>query len=85
MSTFTFAVRTPDGVVSQGDCDFVVVPTTRGEMGVLADHAPIVASVAAGRLRISLGGQETTVSVGPGLAEVLDNHVTLFVARAGTE
>jgi F-type H+-transporting ATPase subunit epsilon len=83
MSRFTFAVRTPDGVVAQGDCDFVVVPTTRGEMGVLADHAPIVASVAAGELRVSYAGRETKVSVGPGLVEVLDNVVSLFVARAG--
>lgn len=82
MSPFTFVVRTPDGVVAQGDCDFVVVPTTRGEMGVLADHAPIVASVAAGELRVSLDGRETKVGVGPGLVEVLDNLVALFVARA---
>jgi F-type H+-transporting ATPase subunit epsilon len=82
MSPFTFVVRTPDGVVAQGDCDFVVVPTTRGEMGVLADHAPIVASVAAGELRVSLDGRDTKVGVGPGLVEVLDNLVTLFVARA---
>ncbi|MGA2764528.1 MAG: F0F1 ATP synthase subunit epsilon [Spirochaetia bacterium] len=82
--SFPFIVRTPDGVAAQGDCDFVVVPTTRGEMGVLADHAPVVASVAPGDLRITAGGRESRIRVGPGLVEVLDNAVKLFVADAGT-
>ncbi len=84
MSSFTFAVWTPDGVAAKGDCDFLVVPTTRGEMGVLAEHAPIIASVAGGELRISAGGREARVRVGPGLVEVLDNAVRLFVAEAET-
>jgi F-type H+-transporting ATPase subunit epsilon len=82
MSAFTFAVSTPDGTVAQGDCDFMVVPTTRGEMGVLADHAPVVASVAPGELRVASAGRETRINVGPGLVEVLDNVVRLFVSRA---
>jgi len=81
--SFTFAVSTPDGVIAQGDCDFVVVPTTRGEMGVLAEHAPTVARVAAGELRIHSGGGESRINVGAGLVEVLDNVVRLFVAQAG--
>ncbi len=76
---FTFTVTTPDGVVARGECDFLVVPTTKGEMGVLAEHAPVVATVAAGELRVHSGGRETRYRVGPGLAEVLDNSVRLFV------
>jgi F-type H+-transporting ATPase subunit epsilon len=81
-TAFTFSVSTPDGTVAQGECDFVVVPTMRGEMGVLAEHAPVVASVAPGELRIVHSGHETKMGVGPGLVEVLDNVVRLFVARA---
>ena len=84
MSTtgFRYAVQTPDGTVAQGECDFVVVPTTRGEMGVLADHAPVVASVAAGELRVVHGQREIPVRIGTGLVEVLDNVVRLFVGEA---
>jgi F-type H+-transporting ATPase subunit epsilon len=81
-TTFTFVVATPDGTVARGDCDFVVVPTTRGEMGVLAEHAPVVARVAAGELRVRSGGGQRLVRVGPGLVEVLDNSVRLFVTHA---
>ena len=81
-AAFTFVVSTPDGIIAQGNCDFVVVPTTRGEMGVLTDHAPVVASVAPGELRVVASGRETKVRVGRGLVEVLDNAVRLFVASA---
>ncbi len=81
-ASFAFAVTTPDGVVARGQCDFLVIPTTRGEMGVLADHAPVVARVADGELRVQAAGSETRYHVGPGLAEVLDNSVRLFVRDA---
>ena len=80
----TFVVRTPNGVVAQGECEFVVVPTTRGEMGVLADHAPVVAAVAPGQLRVTAGAHETRIGVGAGLVDVLDNVVGLFVVDAGS-
>ncbi len=81
--SLTFVVRTPDGVVAPGGCDQVVVPTLRGEMGVLAKHAPLVARVAPGEMRITAGGQQTRIRVSAGLVEVLDDVVTLFVADAG--
>jgi len=83
-ASFTFIVATPDGTAARGDCDFLVVPTTRGEMGVLADHAPVVASVADGELRVHSGVDLKRVRVGPGLVEVLDNSVRLFVTHAAS-
>ena len=86
MSTtgFRYTVQTPEGAVAQGECDFVVVPTTRGEMGVLADHASAIASVAPGELRVVHSGNETRFHISSGLVEVLDNVVRLFVGEAGT-
>ncbi|HVO39442.1 MAG TPA: hypothetical protein VMV03_10495 [Spirochaetia bacterium] len=81
-ASFTWAVVTPDGTAASGTCEFLVVPTTRGELGVLAEHAPLVASVAPGNLRVTSGGAETLVPVGGGIVEVLDNTVTLRVGRA---
>ncbi len=79
---FSWAVVTPDGTVASGTCDFLVIPTTRGETGVLSGHAPLVARVAPGTLRITNGAQTTLVTVGAGLAEVLDNAVRLRVEAA---
>jgi len=50
---FSWSVSTPDGLVASGECEFLVVPTTGGELGVLADHAALVACVAPGELRVT--------------------------------
>jgi F0F1-type ATP synthase epsilon subunit len=50
---FSWSISTPDGVMASGECDFLVVPTTGGELGVLADHAALVACVAPGVLRVT--------------------------------
>jgi F-type H+-transporting ATPase subunit epsilon len=82
-ATFTYTVSTPDGQVAKGECDFLVVPTTGGELGVMADHAAIVACVAAGDLRISTGGAPASlIAVGTGLVDVRDNAVHLLVEKA---
>jgi F-type H+-transporting ATPase subunit epsilon len=91
-AAFTWSVSTPDGLVASGECEFLVVPTTGGELGVLADHAALVACVAPGELRVTAStypadsaaaGQGTrSISVGPGVVDVRDNVVRLLVTRA---
>jgi len=63
---FSWSVSTPDGVVASGECEFLVVPTTGGELGVLADHAALVACVAPGELRVTTATGARTIGVGPG-------------------
>ena len=82
---FSWTVATPDGLVASGECEFLVVPTTGGELGVMADHAPLVACVAPGELRVSATNAADTVgtiSVGGGIVDVRNNTVLLLVARA---
>jgi F-type H+-transporting ATPase subunit epsilon len=79
---FSYSVATPDGQVATGECEFAVVPTTAGELGILAGHAPLVASVAPGDLRLTIGEAITTLAVGGGIVEVRDNTVKLMVASA---
>ncbi len=87
MSAFAWSVSTPDGTVASGTCEFMVVPTTRGELGIMADHAALVACVAAGDLRVTAAGAVTSIAVGPGIIEVRENTVRLLlssVPKAGT-
>jgi F-type H+-transporting ATPase subunit epsilon len=81
-ATFSWSVATPEGIIASGECDFLVVPTAGGELGVLADHAALAASVAAGDLRVITAGTERVVSVGAGVVDVRDNHVRLLVSSA---
>jgi F-type H+-transporting ATPase subunit epsilon len=83
-AAFSWSVSTPEGVVASGQCEFLVVPTTGGELGVLAGHAALIAGVLPGNLRVTSGGEAQTqlVSVGAGVVEVRDNQVRLLVTDA---
>jgi F-type H+-transporting ATPase subunit epsilon len=78
----SWSVATPDGPVASGECDLLVVPTTGGELGVMADHAALVACVAQGALRVNSGGETRSIGVGRGIVEVRDNAVRLCVESA---
>jgi len=82
-ATFHWTVATPDGQVAAGDTDFLVVPTVTGELGLMADHAALVACVVRGDLRVGAPGTPATlIGVGGGIVDVRGNTVSLLVERA---
>jgi F-type H+-transporting ATPase subunit epsilon len=77
--TFDVALVTPDGAAFDGEAEMVVVPGAAGEIGVLARHAPLVATLKAGSTRVHLGGNEVLeFATGPGFFKVeLDRALAL--------
>jgi F-type H+-transporting ATPase subunit epsilon len=77
--TFDVALVTPDGAAFDGEAEMVVVPGAAGEIGVLARHAPLVATLKAGSTRVHLGGNEVLeFAPGPGFFKVeLDRALAL--------
>ena len=55
---FDVAVVTPEGDAFRGEAEMLIVPGAAGEIGVLARHAPLVATLKAGSTRVHLGGGE---------------------------
>jgi F-type H+-transporting ATPase subunit epsilon len=80
----SYRVTTPEGTLAAGECEFIVVPTTGGELGVMTDHAALVACVAPGEVRVTVGGNVRRLGVGSGLVDVRDNEVRVLVAHATT-
>ena len=76
---FDVAVVTPDGPVFQGEAHMLIVPGAAGEIGVLARHAPLVATLRAGSTRVHVGGNEILeFATGPGFFKVeLDRALAL--------
>jgi len=69
--TFDVSVVTPDGPVYEGDAYMLIVPGAAGEIGVLARHAPLVATLKAGSTRIHVGANEMIeLATGPGFFKV---------------
>jgi F-type H+-transporting ATPase subunit epsilon len=76
---FDVAVVTPDGPAFAGEAEMLIVPGQAGEIGVLARHAPLVATLKAGSTRVHLGNNEILeFATGPGFFKVeLDRALAL--------
>jgi F-type H+-transporting ATPase subunit epsilon len=76
---FDVAVVTPDGPVFDGPAYMLIVPGAAGEIGVLARHAPLVATLKAGSTRVHIGANEILeFATGPGFFKVeLDRALAL--------
>jgi F-type H+-transporting ATPase subunit epsilon len=51
---FDLSLVTPDGPAFEGEVEMIVVPGAAGEIGVLARHAPLIATLKAGSTRVYL-------------------------------
>lgn len=79
---FGVDVVSPEAIVWSGEAEFLVARTTEGEIGILADHEPVMAALTTGAVIIEHGASRTTVGVHGGFLQVLDNRVTLLTDRA---
>jgi len=52
MATIDCQIVTPSGAAYQGPAEMVVVPGAEGELGVLARHAPLIARLKPGEVRV---------------------------------
>jgi F-type H+-transporting ATPase subunit epsilon len=81
MATFHFDLVSPEQLVFSGEVEHVVVPGSEGEFGVLAGHAPLIAMLRPGILKI-LGPEEQRIFVVGGFAEVTAEALTVLADRA---
>jgi F-type H+-transporting ATPase subunit epsilon len=73
----------PAGLVFEGDVEMVVLPATTGELGILPHHAPLVAQLSIGRLRVlKPGGDWLSFAVAEGFAKVQFNQVIVLADAA---
>ena len=72
---------TPEGPAFEGEAEMIVVPGAAGEIGVLARHAPLIATLKAGSTRVYLDREAQDVrefATGPGFFQVqLDRAIAL--------
>ena len=67
----------------RGDCVSLVLPTTDGEYGILANHSNSVGAITAGELRFETAeGEQRRAAVAPGLFKVENGRVLLLVDAA---
>ena len=81
---FSVSLVTPDGAAFEGDAEMIIVPGAIGEIGVLARHAPLVATLKAGSTRIHPGDGSDVLeyATGPGFFQVLEDRAIALVDAA---
>jgi F-type H+-transporting ATPase subunit epsilon len=80
--TFDLSVVTPDGAASEGEAEMVIVPGAAGEIGVLARHAPLVAMLMAGEIRVKAENDWQSFAAGPGYFKVQQDRAIALVDDA---
>ena len=81
---FDVSLVTPDGPAFEGGAEMVIVPGQIGEIGVLARHAPLIATLKAGSTRIHPGGGADVLefATGPGFFQILHDRAIALVDAA---
>jgi len=80
--TFDLSLVTPEGSVFEGEAQMLIVPGAAGEIGVLARHAPLVAMLRAGEIRVKAGGDWQSFAAGPGYCKVQRDRAIVLVDEA---
>jgi F-type H+-transporting ATPase subunit epsilon len=75
-------VISPERTVFEGRADAVVAPAWDGEIGILRNHAPLMALLGSGSLRITRGGHVEHFQLDGGFLQVADNAVTVLSEKA---
>ncbi|MGQ9590902.1 MAG: ATP synthase F1 subunit epsilon [Planctomycetota bacterium] len=82
MASLKCVVASPEGLVWEGEASSVVVPAADGELGILPRHAPLLAKLGFGELRIARAARAEDPSGGGGLRYFVDGG---FVRVSGNE
>ena len=87
MADLHFELVTPEKLVLNEDVYMVVMPGTEGEFGVMAGHAPVMATIkddAELAVFRTAGAQPERIRVSGGFAEVGDRGLTVLAESAST-
>jgi len=82
---FDLSLVTPDGPAFEGEVEMIIVPGAAGEIGVLARHAPLIATLKAGSTRVYLNRDTDDVrefATGAGFFKVEQDRAIALVDDA---
>jgi F-type H+-transporting ATPase subunit epsilon len=75
------SVISPEAVLFEGETDSVIAPAYDGEVGILTGHAPLMALLGDGQLRLG-GGSGPRFKVSGGFMQVFNNDVRVVTEKA---
>lgn len=83
MAAYKFDLVSPERLLVSQEIESVVIPGTEGEMTVMANHAPVMATVKPGVVTVKpVSGPEQKFVVFGGFADILPDVCTLLAEAA---
>lgn len=80
MTPFRLKIVAPDKIFFDGETEQIIVRTTEGDVGILANHTKYVANLPVGYLKIKQeDGSFKIAAISSGVISVGDNIVTILV------
>ena len=71
-------IITPDKEIFTGEASLVQFPGIDGLFEVLENHAPLIAALKTGKIKMESQGQTQYVDINGGIVEVLQNKVLVL-------
>lgn len=69
-------------LVYEGDADIVNLPGSAGEMGILPNHSPLLATLKMGVIQVRSGSEEEYFTITGGVVEVQPEIITILADAA---
>lgn len=83
MRKFAFQILSPERIVYRGDIVSLVAPGVEGYLGIMAGHAPLLAALSIGEVKVTEENQLPLVfAITGGVLEVDKNGVTVMADAA---
>ncbi len=83
-SLYTLEVVTPERIMLSEQVTFTVAPGSEGELGILAQHSPLMTALNPGEVRATLADGRTTahIVISGGFMEVTPSRTTILAEAA---
>jgi F-type H+-transporting ATPase subunit epsilon len=75
-------IVTPERQIFSGSVDSVTLPSSKGYLGILPGHAPLLAELSIGDISYTIGNRTEYMSCSWGFAEVLPDRVIVLAQTA---
>ena len=80
-ASFPLEFVTPTGGVQRLRCDGIVVALADGEAGILKGHAPLMAALPAGTVRVRCGNTVDRYEIGEAFLQVSEKGAAIFTTK----
>ncbi|MFQ5455852.1 MAG: ATP synthase F1 subunit epsilon [Nitrospirota bacterium] len=78
-NSFHLIIVTPEKRFFEGEVISIIAPASKGYLGVLVNHAPLLTTLNPGKLTIKEGGgKEEIVFIGKGFLDIFKNRAIIL-------